>query len=274
MPSPGRVLITGARSGLGRAASLLFAEQGHRVYATMRDPRQGKEPAGRHGRGVIHVLPLDVRDRNSVDAALAATAELGGEPDTVVLNAGVELQGPVESLDPADLRWQLETNLFGALTVVQAVLPGMRRRGSGRLVFVSSIVGRVARPLLGGYCASKFALEGLAEALRLETRHLGIHVSLLEPGRFPSELGGRARRADWEGEGADPYASVRAGLAGSLDRLEPSGYAPEVSMVAQALLELAADPEPPLRKLVGDDALYTDRLVSRDGFGEYAALFG
>jgi NAD(P)-dependent dehydrogenase (short-subunit alcohol dehydrogenase family) len=267
------VLITGTSSGLGRCSAVLFAQQGWTVYATARSPASIADLAGPVGAGRIHVLPLDVCDDESVTAAFRAAAATAGAPDTVVHNAGVELVGPVESFSPNDLRWQLETNVVGALRLARVAVPPMRARGTGRMIFVSSVVGRFARPQLGAYCASKFALEGLAESLYLETREFGIAVSLLEPGRFPSTLRHNARRTVWSGPGEDPYTRARDALPEAIARLEPAGYEPSTQAMAEALLGLATIADPPLRQLVGADAISTDQLVSREGYDGYAAVF-
>ena len=167
-----RILITGAGRAIGAATAQELSARGHDVVATARDVSllESLDVAERR--------TLDVTDQRSVDAALAAA----GERDAVVNNAAVLGSGPVEDFPPDRLAAVFETNTIGALRVIQAVLPAWRQRGSGVIVNVSSVQGRVATPLEGPYAASKHALEGLSEALHYEVGHFGIRVVIIEPG--------------------------------------------------------------------------------------------
>jgi PPOX class probable F420-dependent enzyme len=269
-----RVLVTGCSSGLGRRCAGDLAGRGLTVFAGMRDVRRADGLGGpRPGGGVVHVLPLDVCDDASVDGALARAQQLAGGVDAVVCNAGVEVRGPLEHTDPDDLRWVLETNVVGAHRVVRAVLPAMRAAGAGRVVFISSVVGLAARPLLGAYSASKFAVEGLAEALALETGPFGIQVCLVEPGRFPSRLGDNARIAGDAHRDSTGYARIHAAAAQASARLEPAGYRPDPDAVAEAVHDAVTRPDPPLRIPVGVDATSTADLVGGRRIDAYARLF-
>jgi NAD(P)-dependent dehydrogenase (short-subunit alcohol dehydrogenase family) len=179
-----RVLITGASRGIGRAAALRLAGSGWDVVAGVRNAADGEAIRAENGR--ITPWVLDVASADDV----ARLAELG-DLDAVVNNAGYALDGPVEGLDLDALRRQFEVNVFGQVAVTQRVLP-MLRRSKGRIVFTSSISGRVSTPMTGAYNASKFALEAIADALRVELRPWRIRVVLVEPGPVTTDLWGHA----------------------------------------------------------------------------------
>lgn len=179
------VLITGASSGIGRETALKFARNGWRVAATMRD--LGKSPWATPS-GRIVPMRLDVTDASSIQSALSACQRTLGPIDAVVNNAGYALMGPVEALDAASIRRQLDTNLIGAIELMRAVLPSMRQRRTGVIVNVSSIGGRIAFPFAAAYHASKFALEGLTESMRFELQRHGIRVRLVEPGGIKTKF--------------------------------------------------------------------------------------
>lgn len=178
------VLISGAGSGIGLASALYLAQQGWRVYATVPADAQGagvEAAAATHGVS-LRVRTLDVTDRHSIAAAVAAIVEESGGIDAVVHSAGLGLRGFFEDLADAEIRRVFDVNVFGVMALTRAVLPAMRRAGRGRIVIVGSVGGRVASMSLSGYCAGKFALEGFAESLWMEVQPFGIHVSIIEPG--------------------------------------------------------------------------------------------
>jgi NAD(P)-dependent dehydrogenase (short-subunit alcohol dehydrogenase family) len=178
------VLITGAGTGFGLATALRLARRGLDVYATVPDMSQeGAVSAAAAEAGVhVHVLRLDVTDAKSVQAAVAAVVARSGGIHTVVNNAGLGLRGFFEDLADDEIRRLFDVNVFGAIAVTAAALPHLRAARRGRVVFVSSAGGRIGALSLSGYCASKFAVEGLAESLAMEVAPLGISVSLVEPG--------------------------------------------------------------------------------------------
>jgi NAD(P)-dependent dehydrogenase (short-subunit alcohol dehydrogenase family) len=178
------VLITGAGTGFGLATALRLAGRGFEVFATVPDPAQADavRAAAAQAGVPIHVLRLDVTDAESVASAVAAAVERTGGLYAVVNNAGLGLRGFFEDLADAEIRRLFDVNVFGSLAVTRAVLPHFRRARRGRVVFVSSAGGRIGAISLSGYCAAKFAIEGLAESLALEVAPLGISVSLVEPG--------------------------------------------------------------------------------------------
>ena len=172
------VLITGCSSGIGRAAAISLHAAGLTVYATA---RQVDSLAGLARQG-IRTLALDVTDEASMTAAVAAIEDAAGPVGVLVNNAGYGLYGPVEQLPMDEIRRQFETNFFGLVRLTQLVLPGMRRRGRGRILNVSSMGGRITLPGGAFYHASKYAVEGLSDALRMEVAQFGIDVVLIEPG--------------------------------------------------------------------------------------------
>lgn len=249
MPS---VLITGAGRGIGQAVALRQAAAGWDVYAGVRDSASGKRLAATDK----HITPveLDVTDATQI---AALPEQLPERLDAVVNNAGIALLGPVEALALDDLRRQLEVNVIGQVAVTQAVLP-MLRAGTGRVVFISSVNGRISVPMEGAYCASKFALEGLADALRVELRPWRIHVTIVEPG--PIDTGpwheiqnqiDEMQERMWP-EHRHLYARHTAGMRRSTNVLQRR--AAPVDLAARAVERALTARRPRLRYLVGIDA--------------------
>jgi len=199
------VLITGSSSGIGLETALYLAERGFQVYATMRNlGRRGRLDAEAARRKVqLQVLQLDVIDRATIEGAVRSIVEQSGGIYGLVNNAGIIIQGYFEDLSDAEMRQVFETNVFGTMAVTRAVLPHMRAARRGRIVIMSSSVGRVAAPASSAYCASKFALEGFGEALALEVAPLGLQVVLVEPGLVRTELSGKNRNI--AGRALDPH---------------------------------------------------------------------
>ncbi|MGB6670524.1 MAG: SDR family oxidoreductase [Candidatus Acidiferrum sp.] len=178
------VLITGATDGLGKATALLLARRGYRVFAAGRsvEKRAQLDVLAREGKLPLETLELDVCNDASVQQAVAAVLAKAGSIDFLINNAGVNFTASVEDLRLEDWRRQFETNFFGVLRVTQAVVPHMRARRSGRIVMMSSVSGFVTAPTQGAYSSSKFALEAMSNALRLELYPFGVQVVLIEPG--------------------------------------------------------------------------------------------
>ncbi|GII32944.1 SDR family NAD(P)-dependent oxidoreductase [Planotetraspora mira] len=250
--------VTGTSRGFGHAFAIAALRRGDRVAATARDTESLKHLAESYGDAVLP-LQLDVTDRAGVGAAVAAAHERFGRLDVVVNNAGYGLFGAVEELSEQQIRDQMETNFFGALRVTQAVLPILRTQGSGHLIQISTTGGIAAFPTLGGYHASKWALEGLSESLAQEVAGFGIKVTLVEPGRFDT---------DWLGSSAvlaDPnpvYEEVKKAVHAAVSA-DPVGD-PEAASLA--LLQIVDAEQPPLRVLFGSSPthlvknLYAQRL--------------
>ena len=248
------VLITGCSSGFGFEAALVFARHGDRVFATMRDPAAGAElQRTAHDEGLrVDVLRLDVGDLPSITAAVA-TATATAPLDVLVNNAGIELRSPIEDASEDDVRRQFDTNVFGPLRMIRAVLPGMRARRSGTIVNVSSIAGIVARPYGGLYAASKHALEAISEALHFEVQPFGVRVVLIEPGQYGTRLLDNAIVGDGFTE-ASPYWQRAERFDEAIKKLRPGGVAGSAREVAELIHRAVHDPQRKLRYLAGGDA--------------------
>jgi NAD(P)-dependent dehydrogenase (short-subunit alcohol dehydrogenase family) len=212
MSTPQTILITGSTAGIGRYVALQLAQAGHRVLASGRNEK-ALAALVQEGAGRIHGVPLDVTDAASIAAAATAVERLteGRGLDVLINNAGYGQPGALADLADADLRRQFETNVFGLMAVTKALLPALRRSGRGKILNVSSIGGRITMPLFGAYHASKYAVEALSDALRIELRPLGIAVALIEPGPIHSQFADRALAGlGTLGGQLSPYAAAYA----------------------------------------------------------------
>ncbi|MEV0971665.1 SDR family oxidoreductase [Microtetraspora glauca] len=240
----GRVwFVTGASRGLGHAFARAALERGDRVVAAARSTASLDELAAEH-EGRVLALPLDVTDRAGVFAVVARAVEHFGGLDVVVNNAGILSSGMIEEFTEAEARAQMEVNFFGALWVGQAVLPHLRARRSGHIVQISSIAALGGFPSTGMYSASKFALEGLSEALAMEAAPFGVKVSIVQPGGYWTDLYTSMTSTTPN----DAYAPLRAALEkqwaeGSVDS--------EPRLAAEAVMKLVDSDDPPLRLLLG-----------------------
>lgn len=183
------VLITGSSTGIGRDTAIHFQQEGWNVAATMRRPENETELNQLEN---VQVLRLDATDRESIISAINTTIETFGSLDVVVNNAGYGLAGPLEAVTPDQLTRQYATNVFGPIYVMQAALPHFRAQKSGLFINISSIGGRLTLPLNSLYHGTKFALEGISEALNHELNPLGIRVKLVEPGGVKTDFAGRS----------------------------------------------------------------------------------
>jgi NAD(P)-dependent dehydrogenase (short-subunit alcohol dehydrogenase family) len=244
------VLITGASSGIGRATAHLFADRGWNVAATMREPDDAGELAA--GDNVL-VTRLDLLDNASITFAVRVAEARFGGIDVLVNNAGYGAYGPLEATPMAVIRRQFDVNLFGLIETIQAVLPGMRARRQGVIVNVSSVGGRMAYPLGTLYHGSKWAVEGLSEALHYELRPFGIAVRIVEPGGVRTDFGGRSFVFTHDPALTDYQPMVNAVTEASKAGTASGVQEPEE--VAQVLFEAATDPNAPLRTISGDGAL-------------------
>ena len=242
------VLVTGASSGIGRATAVEFARRGHQVYAAAR--REEVLAGLADGERNIRPVGLDVTDADSVQRAWAKIqAETGGTGvDVLVNNAGFALTGPVEVLPDEAVRRQFDTNVFGVLNVTRAVLPAMRARGSGRIINVSSIVGRVSFGLMGVYGATKYAVEAISDALRLELRGFGITVVLIEPGFVATSLGSAADAESGRGPVPPAYQEMAETGTRYLARQLAKGI--PASQVAATIANAAQSRNPRTRYVV------------------------
>ena len=187
---PQIVLVTGASSGIGQASARLLAERGHQVIVTARRKELLESLRETLPGASVEVVTMDVTDPVSVHNAKVEVDEItnGYGVDALVNNAAYVQAGPVEEVSDAELLAQFETNIFGLLRVTRTWLPAMRARRGGRIINVSSVAGRIAVPCLGVYDSTKFCLEGLSDAMRLELEAYGVHVVLVEPGAIRTEL--------------------------------------------------------------------------------------
>ncbi len=244
------VLVTGASSGIGKATAVAFAARAHTVFAAARREDELRELARASPR--ISAVPMDVTDAASIAAAVERIDELtaGHGVDVVVNSAGYALGGPVEALPGDAVRHQFETNVFGLLDVTRAFLPKMRERADGRIINVSSVVGRVVFPGMGVYAATKFALEALSDALRMELAPFGVAVVLIEPGFVKTDIGSASERqaADFA-VAPDGYEELIAKTREFVtSQVEANGIAPE--RVARQVVDAAEAGNPRARYLL------------------------
>ena len=248
------VLVTGAARGIGRAAALRLATLGWEVYAGVRTPADGEDLATAASQGRVTPVLLDVTDA----AQLAALdGVLGERLDAVINNAGIGVSSPVEGVRLDELRRQFEVNAVGPVAVTQAVLPRLRASG-GRVIFISSVSGRVSSPLMGAYSASKYALEALADSLRIELRPWGVNVTLIEPGAIDTDLWRNAlemvdaTEAQLSDELRALYRTHFAGARATVSRIQKQ-TAP-IEKVIDAIEKALTSPKPRARYVVGTDA--------------------
>ena len=245
------VLITGASSGIGLATALHFARLGDDVHAGLRNPDAATDLARaiERERLPIHPLRLDVDDARSVEHAVKRVLERSGRIDVLVNNAGVGGGGPLEEVPVDFARQMFDTNYFGVIRMVQAVLPGMRERRSGAIVNVSSIMGLVATAGHGHYCAVKHALEAASEVLAQEVYGFGIRVAIVEPGVVVTPIFTKAKRFTTP---ESPYSVHvhRLLLFYQMQMKSPS----QPEDVARVIHDAVTAPDATLRHLVGEDA--------------------
>lgn len=247
VPPTAPALVTGCSSGIGRATALRLLAGGRPTYATARDVGTLSDLAQAGAR----VLTLDVTDEASMVAAVARIEDEAGPVGVLVNNAGYGEYGPVEEVPIDAVRRQFETNVFGPLRLTQLVLPAMRARGSGRVVNVSSMGGRMTLPGGGAYHASKYAVEALTDALRFEVRGFGVGVSLVEPGPVHTSF---AESATAVPDDVGPYARFRRGVAARNAETYDNPRTPGTSSaedVARVIVAAVDSSRPRARYLVG-----------------------
>jgi NAD(P)-dependent dehydrogenase (short-subunit alcohol dehydrogenase family) len=244
-------MITGCSTGFGRELACQLLERGCRVVLTARDPGTIRELAAAYPQSALAVA-LDVTKKPDIDRALLASQRAFGSVDVLVNNAGYGYYAPVEEGDEAAVRAMFETNFFGLVALTQALLPSMRARRSGFIVNISSVGGLVAHPGSGYYAASKFAVEGLSEALSKEVGPLGIRVLLVEPGPFRTRFVENSQGApsmripDYAATVGARRAAVQA------NRGKQPG---DPARAATAIIAAVQSPSPPLRLVLGAQAL-------------------
>jgi NAD(P)-dependent dehydrogenase (short-subunit alcohol dehydrogenase family) len=254
---PRAFLVTGASSGIGRATALLLDRNGFQVFAGVRRSEHG-EILRRQASERLTPILLDLTDPNSIESAVRSVADKLGDRALagLVNNAGIDIAGPLETSSIAGVRSQFEVNVIGLLAVTQAFLP-LLRQGRGRVVNIGSVLGRLAIPFMGAYSASKFALEGLTDAFRIELRPWGVHVSLIEPGPVATPLWSKAHLLagmnEERGAAAGKlYATTNAAAQAAFTQFGQSGISPD--RVAVKVFEALTARNPKPRYLVGRDA--------------------
>lgn len=247
-----RVLITGCSSGIGRATALELTERGHEVVASAR--RLGSI----EDLPVASRIELDVTDEMSIREA----ATVGGEIDVLVNNAAFGVVGPVERVPVADIRLMFDTNYFGPIHLIQAIVPRMRHRGHGVIVNVSSVAGRAAAPLNGFYAGSKHALEALSDAMHYELTHFGIRTIVVEPGAIDTRFSANELAIGLE---SPPYDELHRQWQEAEDRLRDGAARPGAEAVATVIADAIENEDSPRRIAVGVDAeLVTEAVRTMD----------
>ena len=252
------IIITGSSSGFGLKAAKDFADKGYQVFATMRNPqaKNADKKAELEGHSThITVVEMDVTKDTSVKEAMNHILAEAGNIDILINNAGIMYLGITEAFSVEQARFQMETNYFGAIRVIQAVLPAMRNAGSGLIINTSSLVGRISPPFFGTYTATKHALEGYTQALRYEVSPFGVDIVLVEPGPFGTGLlaSGQAPAHDDVVASYGELAGVPTAMGEQFAEMLQSEEAPDPQWVVDAYLKLAALPtgKRPTRTVVG-----------------------
>lgn len=255
MPNSKVAVITGASSGIGLLTAVEMARRGYTVLGMMRDlaRRTRLDEAAAAARVQVDVRKLDVTDFSAIPKAVEEIVRDHGRIDVLVNNAGFAMAGFSEDILLEELRQQFETNFFGAVAMTRAVLPTMRAQLSGHIIMVSSVSGLAGQIGIGSYAASKFALEGWSESLRMEMKPLGIHVALVEPGSFRTDIWDRnARIGRYAMDRNSPNHQRGAKFTQFIKAHLPTQ---DASPVAKLIADVADNPNPRLRYLIGKDAV-------------------
>jgi len=257
-------LVTGGTDGLGRASAILLAERGYRVFAGSRNgERLAALAKFARERGLpLESVELDVTDDGSVNRAVSEIESKAGPVEVLVNNAGIVIAAAIEEIHIEDMQKQFDTNFLGVLRVTQRVLPEMRRRRWGRIVNMSSIAGKAVLPIMGPYSASKFALEAMSDALRLELSPFGIHVAIIEPGIIPTSIGANAMQLSANYANAaqsSPYGPIYQAVQKHFEEgVRNASTTPEDC--ARVVLQAVQDTPPKTRYLVTPDAKMANRM--------------
>lgn len=255
------ILVTGASTGIGLAAAVTLARAGHDVVATMRNPARSPELAGIAAKEKLPVTvhAMDVDDDASVKNAISEILKQRGQIDVLVNNAGVGMMGPIEEMPLAEFRQVMETNFFGALRCIQAVVPGMRERKTGCIVNVASVAGRLAMAPQAAYASSKWALEAMSEILAQEMKGFNIRVAIVEPGVIATPIFGKAKPIPAETRYPHPVRMAAIFAASLQNPISPY-------VVGETIREIVDGGSWQLRYLVGPDAapLWAKRAAMTD----------
>ncbi len=263
----GAIVVTGASSGIGKACALQLDALGLRVFAGVRREIDG-EALRREASGKLTPILLDVTDATSITAAVDCVTTAIGETGLagIVNNAGIAVAGPLELLPVSELRKQLEVNVIGQIAVTQAFLP-LLRRGKGRVVMIGSLGGRIVTPYTGAYCASKFAMEALTDALRMELRPWRIHVSIIEPGFIATPIWEKSKEAasamldSLPGQANNLYDTIIPAARETYLQAGKDGTPPDE--VARVVIRALTVASPKTRYLVGRGARFGTSVLER-----------
>lgn len=253
------ILITGASTGIGKATALFFHEKGWNVVATMRTPEKEEELTQLYN---VLVTRLDVLDLDSIEKAMKASIEKFGKIDVLCNNAGYGAFGPLEAIPRENMLRQFDTNVIGLLDVTRAILSHFRANKSGIVINISSIGGRMSFPLGSLYHGTKFAVEGITEALNYELGQFGVQAKLVEPGAIATDFAGRS--FDFQNdESMEEYQALVNNLWAAFEGM--LGNASPASLVAEVIYEAATDGSEQIRYLAGEDAkMYMAGRQSQD----------
>src|SRR5215210_2523237 len=247
-------VVTGSSGGIGLATSLALARNGYLTYATMRNlaKRDSIQSVADKQHLPIRVVQLDVTDEeNSIKKAIQSILSEAGRIDLLVNNAGYALTGAFEDIEIDEIKAQYETNVFGVIRVTQAVLPIMRKQGSGRIINISSGAGRIGYPGGSAYVSSKFALEGLTESMAYEIEQFGIRTVLVEPGFVRTKIGENMAISKKTQDPNSPYSQMMQMMSSNQERMLENGS--DADLVASVVAEAATAKEPNFRYLAGKD---------------------
>ena len=246
-------VVTGTSSGIGFETALALAREGYYTYATMRDTTKSDkiQELAKKENLKIDVLELDVDDENSVKTAIQKILEQKQRIDVLVNNAGWGLWGCVEDVSINEFKAQFDTNFFSIIKLIQEVVPTMRKQGSGTIVNVSSVVGRIGFPASPAYISSKFALEGLSESLRFELAPFGVNVVIIEPGVIKTNFMKNMKMAE-KSESDTVYRDITVKVVSGVKMMAEMGTHPKE--VADTIVKATKDEKPLPRYVVGNDA--------------------
>ncbi len=261
------VLITGISTGFGKATASSLASRGHIVYGTVRKPAE-TDPK-------VHALPMDLTDENSIEAAVGTVIQKEGRIDVLINNAGMHVGGPAETTPLEYARLIMDTNFMGLVRVTRAVLPVMRKQKSGTIINFSSIGGLMGLPFQPYYSASKFAIEGFSEALRVELLEFGIKVVVINPGDFHTNNSVNRRNFLAPTGENDPYFRNFGSALASMEKDEAGGWKPDI--LAAKLTRIAECKNPASRYKIGSFiqriSVSVKRLVSGNTWAKILAMF-
>ena len=266
------VLVTGASSGIGKETARLLRMNDFVVYGAARRTERMSDLKSEG----IHILSLDVTDEKSIETCVGTILEREGRIDVLVNNAGYGSYGAIEDVRIDEARRQFEVNLFGLARLVQTVLPSMRQNGFGRIINISSMGGKIYTPFGGWYHATKFALEGFSDCLRLETEPFGIDVVVIEPGGIKTDWGIIAARQLKDASGGGAYGAAAMHAAGAMAVMYKGDQLSPPSVVAEAILKASTAKKPKTRYAIGYGAklsIFLRRWLSDRAFDWFVRRF-